>query len=76
MYMKYCRELRFEETPDYMYLRQLFRNLFRTMGHSYDYAFDWNLPGQENNAVRMNQVATQNEMPPTCAEGTNVKRLQ
>merc|ERR1711972_101490 len=28
MYLNYCRGLRFEEAPDYMYLRQLFRNLF------------------------------------------------
>jgi hypothetical protein len=25
MYLNYCRSLRFEESPDYMYLRQLFR---------------------------------------------------
>ena len=25
MYLNYCRGLRFEEAPDYMYLRQLFR---------------------------------------------------
>jgi len=25
MYLNYCRSLRFEEQPDYMYLRQLFR---------------------------------------------------
>merc|ERR1712020_519953 len=75
MYMNYCRELRFEETPDYMYLRQLFRNLFRTMDYSYDYAFDWTLSRQENTAVRINQVITQNGMPPS-AEVTNVKRLQ
>ena len=29
MYLNYCRGLRFEEAPDYMYLRQLFRILFR-----------------------------------------------
>ena len=26
MYLNYCRGLRFEEAPDYMYLRQLFRS--------------------------------------------------
>lgn len=25
MYMNYCRTMRFDEAPDYMYLRQLFR---------------------------------------------------
>ena len=43
MYLNYCRGLRFEEAPDYMYLRQLFRILFRTLNHQYDYEFDWNL---------------------------------
>lgn len=41
MYLNYCRGLRFDEPPDYMYLRQLFRILFRTLGHQYDYTFDW-----------------------------------
>ena len=37
------RSLRFEEKPDYAYLRQLIRNLFHRQGFSYDYVFDWNL---------------------------------
>lgn len=41
MYLNYCRGLRFEEAPDYMYLRQLFRILFRTLNHQFDYTFDW-----------------------------------
>ena len=43
MYLNYCRGLRFEEAPDYMYLRQLFRILFRTLNHQYDYVFDWTI---------------------------------
>ena len=43
MYLNYCRGLRFEEAPDYMYLRQLFRILFRTLNHQYDYVFDWSM---------------------------------
>ncbi len=27
MYLNYCRGLRFEEAPDYMYLRQLYRSV-------------------------------------------------
>ena len=41
-YINYCRSLRFEEKPDYSYLRQLVRNLFHRQGFSYDYVFDWN----------------------------------
>jgi casein kinase 1, alpha len=43
MYLNYCRGLRFDEAPDYMYLRQLFRILFRTLSHQYDYVFDWTI---------------------------------
>ena len=47
MYLNYCRGLRFEEAPDYMYLRQLFRILFRTLNHQYDYVFDWSMLKQK-----------------------------
>ncbi|XP_023216135.1 casein kinase I-like [Centruroides sculpturatus] len=40
-YLNYCRGLRFDETPDYTYLRQLFSNLFRTLNYQYDSVFDW-----------------------------------
>ena len=43
MYLNYCRGLRFEESPDYMYLKQLFRIMFRTLNYEYDYVFDWTL---------------------------------
>lgn len=43
MYLNYCRGLRFDEMPDYMYLRQLYRILFRTLNYSYDYIFDWTM---------------------------------
>uniref|UniRef100_A0A1I7Z7Z6 Protein kinase domain-containing protein n=1 Tax=Steinernema glaseri TaxID=37863 RepID=A0A1I7Z7Z6_9BILA len=48
MYMNYCRGLRFDEAPDYMYLRQLFRILFRTLNHQYDYTFDWTILTQKS----------------------------
>ena len=43
MYLNYCQGLRFEEAADYMYLCQLFRILFGTLNHQYDYVFDWTL---------------------------------
>ncbi|XP_071581923.1 uncharacterized protein [Temnothorax nylanderi] len=42
-YLRYCRDLRFEERPDYSHLRQLFRTLFHGQGFTYDYVFDWNM---------------------------------
>jgi hypothetical protein len=41
-YLGYCRSLRFDDRPDYQYLRQLFRNLFHRQAFTYDYMFDWN----------------------------------
>ena len=41
-YLNFYRSLKFEDKPDYAYLRQLFRNLFHKLGYTYDYVFDWN----------------------------------
>ncbi len=40
-YMKYVRALRFEERPDYAYLRNMFRSALERHGFQYDYVFDW-----------------------------------
>lgn len=50
MYLNYCRGLRFDEPPDYTYLRQLFRILVRTLGLKFDYLFDWTLLKQQSAA--------------------------
>jgi len=42
-FLNYCRSLRFDDKPDYSYLRQVFRNLFHRQGFAYDYVFDWNM---------------------------------
>ena len=42
-YLNYCRALRFDDKPDYSFLRQIFRSLFHRQGYTYDYIFDWNL---------------------------------
>lgn len=47
MYLNFCRGLRFDEAPDYMYLRRLFRILFRTLDHKYDYTYDWTMLKQK-----------------------------
>jgi len=47
IYFNYVRGLSFEAEPDYMYLKQLFRTLSRSLNFIYDYAFDWNLLKQK-----------------------------
>lgn len=40
IYLNYCKSLKFEERPDYAYLRRLFKDLFVREGFEYDYLFD------------------------------------
>jgi len=40
-YLHYCRALRFEDKPDYAYLRHIFRDLFYRRGLAGNYRFDW-----------------------------------
>ncbi|CAM8963188.1 unnamed protein product [Rhodiola kirilowii] len=41
LYFHYCRSLRFEDKPDYSYLKRLFRDYFIREGYQFDYIFDW-----------------------------------
>ncbi|KAG6466099.1 hypothetical protein ZIOFF_076100 [Zingiber officinale] len=42
-YFHYCRSLRFEDKPDYSYLRRIFRDLFIREGYQFDYVYDWTI---------------------------------
>ncbi|XP_016948948.1 casein kinase I [Drosophila biarmipes] len=50
VYLKYCRELHFAESPDYVYLRQLFVVLFKNQTLLNDSLYDWVLLQQETQA--------------------------
>ncbi|KAF7843530.1 casein kinase 1-like protein 2 [Senna tora] len=42
-YFHYCRSLRFDDKPDYSYLKRLFRDLFIREAFQFDYVFDWTI---------------------------------
>jgi serine/threonine protein kinase len=42
-YLNYCRSLRFEDRPDYAYLRRVLKELFFRETYQYDFIFDWTL---------------------------------
>lgn len=44
LYINYCRHLRYDETPDYSFVRSLFRSVLKTFNQKYDLIFDWLLP--------------------------------
>ncbi|KAH8514489.1 hypothetical protein Peur_058073 [Populus x canadensis] len=59
-YFHYCRSLRFDDKPDYAYLKRLFRDLFIREGFQFDYVFDWTI---------LKYQQSQSSNPPTRALG-------
>lgn len=42
-FLNYTRSLRFDDKPDYLFLRKMMRDLFLRQNYSYDLIFDWTL---------------------------------
>ncbi|XP_074273469.1 casein kinase 1-like protein 1 [Silene latifolia] len=59
-FFHYCRSLRFDDKPDYTYLKRNFRDLFIREGFQFDYVFDWTIL-----KYQQSQLAT----PPARAVG-------
>jgi casein kinase 1 len=54
-YLNYCRNLGFDERPDYTYLRKVFKESFFREGYEYDFIFDWsraNAPSKRGESKR------------------------
>jgi casein kinase I family protein HRR25 len=58
IYLNYTRSLRFDDKPDYSYLRKIFRDLFVREGFQYDYVFDWTVYKYQKNAQVIAQQAS------------------
>ena len=41
LYLTYCRNLKFDERPDYNYMRKILRDLMHRNGWDYDSQYDW-----------------------------------
>lgn len=62
-YLRYCRSLRFDDRPDYAYLRGLFRDLYVREGYADDAIFDWTLMKNDGSGASGNQVPGQSTSP-------------
>lgn len=40
-FLNYCKNLRFEDKPDYHYLRNLLKDVFTRHSFELDYKYDW-----------------------------------
>lgn len=68
IYLNYTRSLRFDDKPDYSYLRKIFRDLFVREGFQYDYVFDWTVyKYQKNAAVSQSKEKAEAEAAGTAA---------
>ena len=61
IYLNYARSLRFDDKPDYSYLRKIFRDLFVREGFQYDYVFDWTVYKYQKNANAIAQAQRQDK---------------
>ncbi|KAH9665019.1 Casein kinase 1-like protein 2 [Citrus sinensis] len=70
-YFHYCRSLRFDDKPDYAYLKRLFRDLFIREGFQFDYVFDWTIlkyqQSQVSTPARGPGAGPNSGMPPAAA---------
>jgi len=73
IYLNYCRSLRFDDKPDYSYLRKLFRDLFVREGFQYDYVFDWSVQ-QRVEEVNKDMAAQQAAASKPVAAAAQPKR--
>lgn len=68
-YLNYCRALRFEDRPDYAYLRRLFKDLFMREGFVNDCMFDWSQTVTQMTTVSGKSQGTAGENKPAGGEG-------
>lgn len=40
-YMNYCRSLKFEDRPDYVFMKKLFEGLLEKLNFEIDHNYDW-----------------------------------
>ncbi|KAJ3442284.1 casein kinase i-like protein [Anaeramoeba flamelloides] len=52
-YLEYCKNLSFEDVPNYSFLRKKFRKLFLLKGYVYDYKYDWKIKHDKESQIEL-----------------------
>ncbi|CAG9321598.1 unnamed protein product [Blepharisma stoltei] len=63
-YMNYARGLRFEERPDYAYLKRMFKDLFFRENYQYDFIYDWTILNFNKNSRNEERAKAEEEKAP------------
>jgi len=66
-YFEYCRALRFDDKPDYAYLKRLFKELFFRKGFQLDAMFDWTVLNMQQ-ASRSREQRSEHSRKPAPEE--------
>lgn len=74
-YLAYCRSLRFDDKPDYSYLRRIFRELFYKKGYTQDFEYDWTLINkmQQDGSSVPPSLPPEGEEQPTTIEAPTME---
>ena len=67
-YLAYCRNLKFEEKPDYSYLRRLFKERFIAENFESDHVYDWTLMNFSQAKKKKTEEEKKTEMPHSTKE--------
>lgn len=59
IYLNYCKSLKFEDKPDYLFLRKLFKNLFKKNNFEKDFYYDWLL----SDCIKESTLNNPNKIP-------------
>ena len=57
-YLHYCRSLRFEDRPDYTYLKKMLKEVLYKENTEFDYVYDWTFVEQPKKAEIPVEAAT------------------
>lgn len=78
LYFNHVKKLTFAETPNYKYLRELFRKLMTENHWTYDYEYDWYVGEHEKNGVGSTKSTggTQQKQHGVVANRMSDKRLE
>ena len=74
IYLNYVKSLRFEQKPDYSYLKKIFKELFAKLKFNYDYIFDWDLKRAASPRKNLSLCHDRNERGATPSKDFHIRR--